>query len=252
LLAAGRHREAEAAAAAVVARAPGDQHALALQASAWRLLDDPRYAQLYDYESLVESRPLETPKGWTSLAGFLEELAADLDGLHAFKTHPLQQSVRGGGQLSLQPAELARPLIGALFRSIESSVQRHVSRLGHGPGPLRSRNTGKFAISGAWSVRLRSGGYHADHVHPRGWISSACYIALPAGIGRGEGEPPDRAGWLRLGRPGIVTDPPLSAEHFVKPEAGSLVLFPAYMWHGVEPFASDERRLSVAFDVVPA
>jgi hypothetical protein len=38
----------------------------------------------------------------------------------------------------------------------------------------------------------------------------------------------------------------------VKPEPGLLVLFPAYMWHGVEPFTSGERRLSVAFDVVPA
>jgi uncharacterized protein (TIGR02466 family) len=119
-------------------------------------------------------------------------------------------------------------------------------------GPLRSRNTGKFAITGAWSVRLRSGGYHADHVHPRGWLSSACYIALPSGIGAGEGNPPDRAGWLRLGRPGIATDPPLPPDHFIKPEPGSLVLFPAYMWHGVEPFRSEEPRLSVAFDVLPA
>ncbi len=235
LLAAGRHREAEATAAALVAR----------------LLGDPRYAELYDYAALVESRPLEAPRGWTRLTSFLDEAATELDGLHAFKAHPLQQSVRGGGQLPLQRAELARPLIAALFRSIETAVQQYVSRLGPGRGPLRSRNTGKFAISGAWSVRLRSGGYHADHVHPRGWISSACYIALPPGIGGGEGERPDRAGWLRLGRPGIVTDPPLPAEHFVRPEPGLLVLFPAYMWHGVEPFASGERRLSVAFDVVP-
>jgi tetratricopeptide (TPR) repeat protein len=194
LLAAGRHREAEATAASVVAAAPDNQHALALQATAWRLLGDARYPELYDYATLLESRPLEAPQGWTSLASFLEEAAAELDGLHAFKAHPLQQSVRGGGQLSLQRAELARPLIGALFQSIDAAVQRHVSRLGSGPGPLRSRNTGKFAISGAWSVRLRSGGYHSDHVHPRGWISSACYIALPPGIGGGEGERPDRSG----------------------------------------------------------
>ena len=251
LLAAGRHGEAEATAAALVAAAPANQHAVALQATAWRLLGDPRYAELYDYANLVESRPLEAPQGWSSVASFLDEAAVELDSLHAFKAHPLQQSVRGGGQLSLQRSELARPLIGALFRSIEAAVQRYVSRLGPGRGPLRSRNTGKFAISGAWSVRLRSGGYHADHVHPRGWISSACYIALPSGIGGGAGEQPDRAGWLRLGRPGIVTDPPLPAEHFVRPEPGLLVLFPAYMWHGVEPFASGERRLSVAFDVVP-
>jgi hypothetical protein len=32
---------------------------------------------------------------------------------------------------------------------------------------------------------------------------------------------------------------------------GLLALFPAYMWHGVEPRVSDEPRLTVAFDAVP-
>ena len=96
-------------------------------------------------------------------------------------------------------------------------------------------------------MRLRSGGYHTDHVHPEGWISSACYIALPSSVTSGT----DRAGWLRLGKPGIATKPALAPDHYVKPEPGLLVLFPAYMWHGVEPFESPEPRLSVAFDVVP-
>ena len=97
-------------------------------------------------------------------------------------------------------------------------------------------------------MRLRSGGHHADHVHPHGWISSACYIALPPTVGQGGR---DRAGWLRLGKPAFPTRPALEADHHVKPEAGKLVLFPAYVWHGVEPFESDQARLSVAFDVVP-
>jgi len=54
------------------------------------------------------------------------------------------------------------------------------------------------------------------------------------------------------GAPSFATTPPLGADHHVKPERGRLVLFPAYMWHGVEPFESEEPRLSVAFDVVPA
>ncbi len=74
---------------------------------------------------------------------------------------------------------------------------------------------------------------------------------LPPSIGVGTTDN-DRAGWLRFGRPAIKTEPPLAADHFVKPEPGLLVLFPAYMWHGVEPFESDRARLSVAFDVVPA
>ena len=251
LLAVGRIVEAAAQAEKLCAAQPRNQYAIALRTTAWRLSGSPRYAEVCDYLSLLEARPLDTPHGWSSLDEFLIELAAELAGLHRFRTHPLEQSVRGGSQLTLQPSELARPLIAALFDSIRTSVQRFITKLGTGDDPVRARNTGAAAISGAWSVRLASGGHHADHVHPHGWLSSACYIALPPTIGAGA-TPQDRAGWLRFGRPGVKTQPPLGADHFVKPKPGLLVLFPAYTWHGVEPFESDQPRLSVAFDVVPA
>jgi uncharacterized protein (TIGR02466 family) len=251
LLAAGRIEEADAAAQALVKALPNNQYALALQATAWRVRGDRRYAALCDYAHLVDAQKLDTPPGYDSLEVFLRDLAADLDGLHRFRTHPLQQSVRGGSQLHIQVPELARPLVGALFTSIAAAVQRHLAKLGTGKDPLRARNTGRFGFSGAWSVRLNSGGHHADHVHPHGWISSACYISLPPNVGSEKGAS-DHAGWLRLGHPAVPTLPPLAADYFVRPVPGLLVLFPAYMWHGVVPFESDSPRLSVAFDVVPA
>lgn len=251
LLAAGRVDEADAIASRLHAAEPFNQYFLALQATAWRLRGDARHAALCDYASLVDTQMLETPPGFASLDAFLEALAAELESLHAFQAHPLQQSVRGGSQLHLQRPELERPLVHALFDAIVAAVHRHVQQLGRGRDPLRARNTGRFGLSGAWSVRLRSGGHHADHVHPHGWISSACYIRVPPTVGRQGGEG-DRAGWLRLGKPGVRTVPPVEAAHYVRPVPGRLVLFPAYLWHGVEPFESDEPRLSVAFDVVPA
>jgi uncharacterized protein (TIGR02466 family) len=251
LLAAGELDEADRLAGRICASQPMNQYARALQSTAWRLRGDPRYAALHAYDALVDVQRLEAPAGWTGLDAFLRDLARELDALHSFRTHPLQQSVRGGSQLPLNAPELARPLLAALFESISRGVQRHLAKLGSGSDLLRAHNTGRFTISGAWSVRLRSGGYHADHVHPDGWLSSACYIALPPSVGNGGGAPPDRAGWLRLGRPGIATTPALPADHFIKPEPGLLVLFPAYMWHGVEPFESEQARLAVAFDIVP-
>ena len=248
LLAAGRAAEADGIAEQLVRAVPLNQHALALQATAWRLLGDRRYQALCDYDKLVHVQKLDVPAGYSSLAEFLAAVKAELEGLHDFKAHPLEQSVRGGSQLHLQVAELARPVIHALFASITSAVRRHVESIGRGADPLRARNTGDFGFSGAWSVRLRSGGHHADHVHPHGWISSACYVSVPANVGRDDR---DHAGWLRLGKPAIPTVPPLEAERHIRPEPGTLVLFPAYMWHGVEPFESEEPRLSVAFDVLP-
>jgi tetratricopeptide (TPR) repeat protein len=238
-LAAGDIPQAEEVAARLCATNPLDQHAIAMRATAWRLLGDPRYESLYDYARFTHAESIDAP---------LEELALDLGALHRYRAHPFQQSVRGGGQLPLNAREMARPAIRALFDSFREVVERHLARVGPGADPFRSRNTGRFAFAGAWSVRLSSGGYHTDHVHQRGWLSSAFYVALPP-VMKPESA---RAGWLRFGRPGIATRPELSPERHVQPEPGKLILFPSYMWHGVEPFESDAPRLTVAFDALPA
>jgi uncharacterized protein (TIGR02466 family) len=122
-----------------------------------------------------------------------------------------------------------------------------MAAIGTGDDPVRRRNTGGYRFAGVWSVRLQPNGFHADHVHPEGWLSSAFYVSLPSAV-EGEG----RQGWLKFGEPGTPTRPKLAPEHFVKPEPGKLVLFPSYMWHGTVPFSGDAPRLTIAFDLVPA
>ena len=238
LLASGLASDAEGVAAALCAREPNDQHAIALRATAWRLLGDERYGALFDYARLTHVEAIDVP---------LEETGAALIALHRYSSHPFQQSVRGGGQLPLNARELAVSALRALFDKFHGAIDRYLARLGRGADPFRSRNTGRHSISGAWSVRLSSGGYHVDHVHQRGWLSSAFYVAVPP-VMQPEAA---RAGWLRFGRPGVATKAEVPADHHVRPEPGKLVLFPSYMWHGVEPFSSDGPRLTVAFDALP-
>ena len=247
LLAAGRAADAEPIAAALCAARPLDQYPIAMRATAWRLLGDSRYRELYDYNNLVSSVRIDVPAGWDSLDAFLRAVADDLHALHCFATHPFEQSVRGGGQLSFGAREMQRPAIRALFESIGAATLRHLRKVGKGSDPFRSRNTGDFAITGAWSVRLASSGYHTDHVHPQGWLSSAFYVAVPEFATAGA----EHAGWLRLGRPSFATQPPLAADAYLKPEPGVLALFPAYVWHGVETFQSRDPRVTVAFDALP-
>ena len=243
--AAGQAERASAVAARMLQRQPLDQRALAYQATAWRLLGDARYAALYDYPNLVRAWRMDTPDGWQTLEGYLADLTRALGGLHAFHSHPLDQSLRHGSQAAHLLAS-EDPVVRAFFQAVDGPIRRHLAALGPGRDPLRARNTGGYAFRGAWSVRLRPGGFHVDHVHPEGWLSSACYIALPETAG------PGRQAWIKFGEPGIPTQPALGAEHFVEPEAGMLVLFPSYMWHGTVPFTGDVPRLSVAFDLVPA
>jgi len=248
LLANGHAEEALQAAERLLQRDPHDGHAIALRASAWRMLGDPRYAALYDYAHFVRPATIDTPPGWSSLADYLRDLAAALHKRHVMQAHPIGQTLRTGTQVDLDLEREQDPAIRAFAQAIDGPIRRYMQAIGPGNDVLRSRNADDYKITGIWSVRLRANGHHVNHYHPEGWLSSACYIELPEALGA-----KDHEGWIKFGESGIPTQPPLEAEHFVKPEPGLLVLFPSWMWHGTVPFAAGERdrRLTIAFDVVP-
>jgi tetratricopeptide (TPR) repeat protein len=244
----GRAGPAARIAEAVRAARPNDQHVLARLATAWRLMDDPRYRELYHYDAMVRGWTIEAPAGWPELGAYLADLAEVLRRNHTTLAHPFDQSVRGGSQTHVDLAASNDPAVKAFFQAIDQPIRQHMAWIGQGEDPLRRRNTGRYEIEGAWSVRLRPHGFHTDHAHQLGWLSSACHIELPAAIA----DESRREGWLKFGQPGVATQPELPPEHFVRPEPGRLVLFPSYMWHGTVPFSGEEDRLTVAFDVIPA
>jgi tetratricopeptide (TPR) repeat protein len=232
----------------LLAATPDDQYLIALQTTAWRLLGDARYAQLCDYAHLTVPSQLQVPAPWLDLADFFRDLKCSLDRLHNPHGHPLLfQSLRHGTETTGDLARSTDPVIQALFKSFDAPIRSYLAHIGRGADPLRRRNDGSWRFNGGWSVRLRTSGYHNSHVHPRGWISSACYIQLPDSMS----DPQSQAGALVFGEPSIATQPVLPVEYSIRPEVGMLVLFPSYFWHGTVPFTSDQSRLTVAFDVVP-
>jgi hypothetical protein len=227
---------------------PDDQYLIAMQTTALRLLNDPRYEALCDFDNMLLSQSLEIPPGWSDLTSFLAELTSRLNALHNPHGHRLlYQSLRQGTETTQDLSRSPDPVIQALFHTFAAPIARYRDQIGQGEDPLRRRNRGASRFNGSWSVRLHSAGYHTSHVHPRGWISSACYIELPDSMRTG----PTAEGILSFGAPGMVTTPSLDAELSVHPEVGQLVLFPSYFWHGTLPFHSEQPRLTVAFDVVP-
>lgn len=245
-LALGLAKEALEALAGPLRRAPFDQGFIAAQWTAWRLMGDPRASALYDYQNLISTGMIDAPPGWVSLSAYLHDLRAALLRLHGLTAHPLGQSLRHGAQTSANLLRSDDPAIRAFPAAIDATVRRHLSFIGSGDDILRSRNTGAYRIQSMWSVRLAPNGFHTNHVHPEGWLSSACYIETPDDEEAGE-----HNGWLKFGEPGGPTSPSLAAQHLVRPEPGLLALFPSYMWHGTTPFRRGSR-MSIAFDLAPA
>lgn len=229
-------------------RAPTHQGWLAYRATAARLLGSDEYRRLYDYAAFVRPYDLEPPPGWSSIEAFHADLIPALESRHRFEAHPLDQSLRGGTQTARSLLADPDPVIQAFIRSLAPPIAAYRAAIGFDPQhPLRSRNQGETRLVGCWSVRLRRGGFHVNHVHPEGWISSAYYVSVPPEVS----DETVRSGWIKFGEPRFPV-PGAGAEHFVQPRAGRLVLFPSYMWHGTTPITGDAPRLTIAFDAVPA
>lgn len=210
-------------------------------AAAWRIAGDARSHWLEDRPGLVSIMDIKA-----HLAP-IGQLADRLRALHERSGQYLDQSVRGGSQTDGPLLSRIEPAIRALRAAAAGAVERYVAQL---PPPdakhplMGLPRDRRVRFSGSWSVRLRAGGRHSNHVHPQGWISSALYIALPQ---RQAGEAPD-SGWLVLGEPQAELGVDLPPHWKIQPKVGQLVLFPSWMWHGTRPFAEGER-LTVAFDV---
>ncbi|MCC2977362.1 tetratricopeptide repeat protein [Sphingomonas sp. PL-96] len=205
----------------------------------WRLLGDPRHAWLSGQPDLFAARRLPME------AEALADLAALLRDLHRSRSHPIGQSLRGGTQTRGRLLARTEPQLRALKVQLLDAIAAHMASLppADRKHPLLRHRDAQPGLAGSWSVRLHGAGFHVSHIHPRGVLSSALYVAVPEAL---DGQA--REGWLELGRPpascGVALEPLAQFE----PQPGRLVLFPSYLFHGTRPFASGER-LTVAFDV---
>jgi tetratricopeptide (TPR) repeat protein len=247
LLARGRPDDAMPFISSQRGRQPLEQSWIAYEATAARLLDQPSYRELYDYNRLVQIFDLEPPPGWSSMAELNAALASALNARHRFPTHPLDQSMKNGSQTARSLLTESDPAIQAILRAFAGPIDSFRRAIGNDPGhPLSARNFGRASFSGAWSVQLRREGFHVNHIHPQGWISSAYYVTVPSEVANLS----LMSGWIKFGEPRYPAGG-LHAEHYVQPRPGRLVLFPSYMWHGTNPIHGVEPRTTIAFDAVP-
>lgn len=204
----------------------------------WRLRGDPRWDWLEGDLRLIREYDISAE------IGPLDQLADVLRGLHKARGQPLDQSVRGGTQTDGNLLARAEPEIRQLRAALLEAVRDHVAQL---PPPDPRHPTlpagrDDLQVAGAWSVRLTGQGFHADHVHWQGWISSAFYVVLP------EPDPLEpESGWLAFGECSDLF-PDLAAFRTVAPRPGKLALFPSTLWHGTRPFGTGER-MTVAYDI---
>ena len=109
-------------------------------------------------------------------------------------------------------------------------------------------NLDHIKLTSMWFNDNWEGAYNNTHVHPKSDLSGVWYINIP--------NPttwrPDQCGIFTMydPRPGAQ----LSGEEFqstvkVEPEEGKIIIFPSWVPHSVGPNLTDERRISVSFNI---
>jgi uncharacterized protein (TIGR02466 family) len=106
-------------------------------------------------------------------------------------------------------------------------------------------------LGNMWANINPSGGYNKPHVHPNSLFSGVYYVKTPSNCGRLICQDP---------RPGIQTVMPtrksveipkyLWRDVHLQPQENRVVMFPAWLWHSVEPNQSKDIRISVSFNFI--
>ena len=249
IMAAGAdYQEAHTLLTSLVEQFPVDQGLWALCATALRYTNNlEAYRALVDYDKMIQVREIACQQDFANLADFIYFIRQSLLRLHTTKQHPVEQSMLHGTQTLDDLFSRRDPAIQQLRVALGEQLTSVIAGLpAHDDHPLYGRNTGHFAFSDSWSVRLWRDGFHKNHFHSQGWLSSAFYLTVPNAVDHG-GE-----GWIKFGEPGFKAREPLSADYWVKPREGSLVVFPSYLWHGTEPLKTASERVTVGYDILPA
>lgn len=247
-LLAGDPQKAEAFCQAGLRQVPYDQSCLALLGTSWRLQGNAQDEHLNGYNSLIRVFDLEPPDGFSNMADFNAELGLELERLHPKTQAYLEQSLHGGTQTQGHLFGAGHVMVEKLRARIEAALSAYIADLApDDQHPFLARRQNGFRFAGAWSSLMREQGFHVNHLHPQGWVSSCYYVTVPD-VAKDQDT---RQGWIKFGEPELdvaLNDPIRRA---VQPVPGRLVLFPSYMWHGTIPFRDASIRTTIAFDAVP-
>jgi tetratricopeptide (TPR) repeat protein len=232
--------------------APKNQLLIAYKSICWRLTNDERYEWLVDYQKHIQIYDIPVPKGYSSRAAFLDELKGVLLSMHQTEHEPLKQTLKFGTQTPGRLFHKPIKQIVELKNAFEVVTREYISALPKDNlHPLLSRRTEQISFAGSWSVKLKPNGFHVNHVHPEGWLSSAFYVQVPDFSHYPQTS--EYAGAIKFGESSMQLKDREKIARIVTPKPGMIVIFPSYVWHGTVPFNGPEGlfRLTAPCDITP-
>jgi uncharacterized protein (TIGR02466 family) len=203
--------------------------------------DDCRFCpRPMDFVHHAPLEPLAAP-GSALTAALLRDVA--LAEIAERKQGRLHHGIQSAGHLFRR----SEASFGQLAHLIEGAVDDYRRRYAGADCELMRAFPAQTAFNSAWYVKMRQGGHLTSHIHETGWLSGVVYLAIPQRMAGSED------GCIEFstdgdGYPRRHGDFP---RQVIAPQVGDVVLFPSSLFHRTLPFAADEERVCVAFDIAP-
>ena len=106
----------------------------------------------------------------------------------------------------------------------------------------------KVKISEMWSIINKKNGYNESHIHPNCLLSSVYYVQAEKNCGKIIFNNPNQVSRNRFPKDLKKTEFSANIQK-IDPKEGTLLLFPSYLWHSVEPNETDNDRIIVSFNI---
>ena len=97
-----------------------------------------------------------------------------------------------------------------------------------------------------WLIVMNKGGSLGGHMHKEGWLSGSLYLERPKKQKKVDGDI-----IFSLHGSNLPTDGKAFKTETVNIEKGDIVMFPSSLFHATHPFESDDKRITLAFDIIP-
>ena len=107
----------------------------------------------------------------------------------------------------------------------------------------------RLIVDNCWAMINYKYGFSKVHSHANSIFSGVYSISTPKRSGNIFFIDP-RPGKMVLQPPLQEVDCSTTQQVSYKPQAGMMLIFPSWLWHGVEPNLSEEIRISISFNLI--
>ncbi len=155
-----------------------------------------------------------------------------------------QSLLSNGYQSSGNIFLIDNPVIKELKKIIEEKIEDY--RKKSDPKATFISNWPKDFTLYGWLIIINDGGSLSGHMHKEGWLSGSLYLSRPKRVRNNDGDIV-----FSLHGANYPKEEKLFNEVVFSIEKGDMVLFPSSLFHATIPFTSDEKRITLAFDIMP-